>query len=154
VAGGLLAVDVRVGSASARAIIDTGAERTLANLALRDALRRRSTTHKGAITQVFGATTDVSEGVQEVAPPITLGAATLTDVSVVYGDFHIFKVWDLEHRPALLIGMDVLGTVGAIVLDYSRRDLYLDLRSQRASPIARRECRSPPAGTRIARSCE
>ncbi len=40
--GGLLAVDVRVGGVTARAIIDTGAERTLGNGALREALRSRN----------------------------------------------------------------------------------------------------------------
>jgi hypothetical protein len=67
----------------------------------------------------------VSEGEQQVAPTIVFGAATLTDVTVVFGDFHIFKVWDLEERPALLIGMDVLGTVQALVIDFKRSELHL-----------------------------
>jgi hypothetical protein len=57
----------------------------------------------------------------------------------VYGDFHIFKLWNLESRPAALIGMDVLGTVGALVVDYSRRELLLDVGAgtSRATNIVR-----------------
>jgi predicted aspartyl protease len=125
VAGGLLAVDVRVGSVRARAIIDTGSERTLGNTALLNALHKRHEAQRTVATKVFGATTDVSEGQQQVAPTIVFGAATLTDVTVVFGDFHIFKVWDLEQRPALLIGMDVLGTVQVLVIDFKRGELHL-----------------------------
>jgi predicted aspartyl protease len=125
--GGLLAVDVRIGGVTARAIIDTGAERTLGNGALREALRRRNKFKEPTITRVFGTTEDVSHGEVESAPPIEFGPANISDVRVVYGDFHIFKVWDLEKRPALLIGMDVLGTVGALVIDFRRRELYLQI---------------------------
>jgi predicted aspartyl protease len=125
VAGGLLEVDARIGDVRARAIIDTGAERTLGNLALRDALRKRNQPTQSTATRVYGTTADVSSGEQEVAPPILLGTAALSEVTVVYGDFHIFKVWGLEERPAVLIGMDVLGTVDALVIDFRRRELHL-----------------------------
>src|SRR5581483_2709765 len=111
VAGGLLMVDARVGGVSARAVIDTGAERTLGNAALRDALRTLARGRGGphwADTDVYGATSDVARGESSVAPPIKLGAAVIKGTEVTYGDFHIFKVWNLESRPAALIGMDVL----------------------------------------------
>ncbi|HEU4626172.1 MAG TPA: retroviral-like aspartic protease family protein [Steroidobacteraceae bacterium] len=139
VAGGLLMVDARVGGVRARAVIDTGAERTLGNAALRDALLKRQGGGPGshwANTEVYGATTDVANGESAIAPPIKLGSAVIKGTEVVYGDFHIFKVWDLDSRPAALIGMDVLGTVGAIVLDYSSRDVYLDVRPVERGRVA------------------
>jgi predicted aspartyl protease len=139
VAGGLLMVDARVGGVKARAVIDTGAERTLGNVALRDALRIRQRGRGGprwADTEVYGATTDVANGESSIAPPIKLGTAVVKGTEVTFGDFHIFKVWNLDSRPAALIGMDVLGTVGAMVLDYSRRELYLDVRSAEAARVA------------------
>jgi predicted aspartyl protease len=153
VAGGLLMVDARVGGVAARAVIDTGAERTLGNAALRDALRSRQGAAAGdprwANTEVYGATTDIANGEASVAPPIKIGAAVIKGTEVVYGDFHIFKVWDLESRPAALIGMDVLGTVSAIVLDYSSRELFLDVRSDPA-PAARSGTHAVGDATRVA----
>jgi predicted aspartyl protease len=141
VEGGLLMVDVRIGGVSARAIIDTGAERTLGNAALRDALRarKRGKEARWANTEVYGATTQVANGESSVAPAIKLGPALINGTEVVYGDFHIFKLWNLESRPAALIGMDVLGTVGALVVDYSRHELLLDVGggTSRATNIVR-----------------
>ncbi len=77
-----------------------------------------------------------------MAPPIEIGPANISDVSVVYGDFHIFKVWDLEKRPAMLIGMDVLGTVDALVIDFRRRELYL---LSGSAMIKGRRCRCRPS---------
>jgi predicted aspartyl protease len=129
VEGGLLMVNVRIGGVAARAVIDTGAERTLGNGALRDALRARKYGKEArwASTEVYGATTQVANGEASVAPAIKIGPATIRGTEVVYGDFHIFKLWNLESRPAALIGMDVLGTVGALVVDYKRRELLLDV---------------------------
>jgi predicted aspartyl protease len=129
IAGGLLMVDARIGGVSTRAVIDTGAERTLGNIALRDALRarKRGREAKWANTEVYGATTEVASGEASVAPPIKVGPVVINGTEVVYGDFHIFRLWQLESRPAALIGMDVLGTVGALVVDYSRRELLLDI---------------------------
>ena len=141
VAGGLLMVDVRIGGVSARAVVDTGAERTLGNAALRDALRARKhgKAARWANTEVYGATTEVANGEASVAPPIKIGPAIINGTEVVYGDFHIFKLWNLDKRPAALIGMDVLGTVGALVVDYSRRELLLDVgaNTSRATNIVR-----------------
>jgi NADPH:quinone reductase-like Zn-dependent oxidoreductase len=46
-------------------------------------------------------------------------------VAIVYGDFHIFKVWEMVDKPAMIIGMDVLGTVPALGIDFERQDVYL-----------------------------
>ncbi len=84
VSGGLLAVDVEIGGVSARAIIDTGAERTLGNGALRDALRSKKKLTQSKTTRVFGTTEDVSEGELELSPTIQLGPANISDVEVSF----------------------------------------------------------------------
>jgi hypothetical protein len=48
----------------------------------------------------------------------------INDVQVVYGDFHIFKVWGMEDKPAIIVGMDVLGTVGSLGIDFKNQDIY------------------------------
>jgi hypothetical protein len=44
---------------------------------------------------------------------------------MVFGDFHIFKVWDLWQEPAMIIGMDVLGTVASLGIDFRNDAVYL-----------------------------
>ena len=126
IAGGLLMVEARVGGVSTRAIIDTGAERTLGNAALRDQLRlRKRIGEPNEITSVFGTTTDISAGELQRIPTITLGGASISQVNIVFGEFHIFKVWELDEAPTMLLGMDVLGTVRELIIDYRRREVYV-----------------------------
>jgi predicted aspartyl protease len=133
VTGGLLAIDAQVGIVRTKIIIDTGGERTLGNLALRDALLKRK--RKKALdsdilkTSIYGATMDERQGEVGYAPTIKIGDMSLTDVSVVYGDFHVFKVWGLEERPTLLLGMDVLGVLDQLVIDYRRQELKIRTKS-------------------------
>jgi hypothetical protein len=124
--GGLVAVKARVGRIDTIAIIDTGSERTLGNLALRDALKQQPRPGMEAhVTTVFGATTDVAAGDAQVVPTISIDQLRISDVTVVYGKFHIFNVWNLENRPALIVGMDILGTVGAMSIDFKHQYVYL-----------------------------
>jgi predicted aspartyl protease len=127
VEGGLLVVAARVGGVRVDAVIDTGSARSLANAALRDALAwRRRRGEMAAETQVIGATTAVADGQLEVAPTIDLGPVKVSNLTLVYGDFHIFKVWGMQSRPAVIIGMDVLGTVRGLAIDFRRSELYID----------------------------
>jgi len=123
---GLIVVETRVGGVRVQAVIDTGSERTLGNIALRDALRMPGL--RGALVFVFydSATTEkIEAGEIRIAPTIVLESLRVTDVAIVYGDFHIFKVWEMTDKPAMIIGMDVLGTVPVLGIDFETHDLYL-----------------------------
>jgi predicted aspartyl protease len=123
--GGLLMVMARVGGVRVKAIIDTGAERSLGNAALRDALRNRNRLDAPRFTSVFGTTAAITQGELRGIPPVVMGGATISDMDLVFGDFHIFKAWDMEGRPAMLIGMDVLGAVEQLIIDFYRREVYV-----------------------------
>lgn len=117
--GGLLMIPGHVGSVAVNAVIDTGSEGTIGNDALRQALLREIT-KKTIETTIYGVTRQVSKGGVAAAPPIYLGPVAIQHLAIVYSDIPIFKDWNLDKGPALLVGMNVLGTVDALVLDYSR----------------------------------
>jgi predicted aspartyl protease len=123
--GGLLLVDGKVGKVPVQAIVDTGAERSLGNEALREALVLRSRDpQEGVATTVIGATPQLAEGTSFVAPAIAIGGARLTNLTVTFSDLHVFKVWSLLDEPAILIGMDLLGRLQQFVVDYRRREFH------------------------------
>ena len=123
---GLITLATRVGGVPVRAVIDTGAERTLGNLALRDALRaRRIHGVMAKMTSVYGATKEVEVGEILVAPPIIIDTLRISDVAIVFGEFHIFDVWGMHDQPAMIIGMDVLGTVASLSIDFKNQDVYV-----------------------------
>ena len=125
-ADGLMAIDTRVAGVKVRAVIDTGAERSMGNLALRDAVvPPRTVGAVASLTSVYGATKDTEPGELLRVPTISIDALRIEDVVLVFGDFHIFKVWDMEKEPAMIIGMDVLGTTSSLGIDFGNHDLYL-----------------------------
>jgi predicted aspartyl protease len=123
----LLALDVSVGGVHAKAVIDTGAQISIGNNALREALTR----YKARDTQkaeIEGVTLDVEAGDMMRAPPIYVGTLQFNYVNITYGDMFIFERWKLNHEPVLVLGMDVLGTVDTLIIDYRLRQLQLRLR--------------------------
>ncbi len=126
VAGGLLTIKTRVAGVWVRAVIDTGAERSLGNIALRDAvLGNKGRGEVARVTSVYGATKDVETGELLKVPVVVIDALRIENVELVFGDFHIFKVWDMANEPAMIIGMDVLGTTTALGIDFKHHDLYM-----------------------------
>ena len=49
----------------------------------------------------------------------------MRSLEVTFGDLNVFRIWGLENEPALLIGMDLLGTVRRLIIDYRRREILL-----------------------------
>jgi predicted aspartyl protease len=127
--GGLLSIPGEVGDVRVIAIIDTGSQHTLGNLALYQALfARERGKGKYMAADVYGATKQVGNGKLQLAPTIDLGAIKIAGVALVFGDFHIFQAWELTDRPAMILGMDVLGTVNAFAIDFRRGELGVDTR--------------------------
>jgi predicted aspartyl protease len=123
---GLLMIPARVGRVKVRAIIDTGAERTLGNAALRDALLiSPKPGTEPVVRTVLGATPDLGRGVALVVPTIYIGDAEISNLEVTFADLYVFRLWDLEKEPAILIGMDLLGVVERLVVDYRRREVQV-----------------------------
>jgi predicted aspartyl protease len=118
---GLLSVPGEVGGVPVDAIIDTGSPQTLGNMALYRALYSRP--GPGGQAKVYGVTKQVRPGNVKVAPTVDLGAIRIGNAVLVYGDFPIFKVWGLTQHPAIILGMDVLGSVDAFTIDFRHAEI-------------------------------
>lgn len=119
--GGLLSVPGEVGNVPVDAIIDTGSPQTLGNMALYQALYSKA--RAGGVASVYGVTKQVQPGNVQVAPMVDLGAIRIGNAVLVFGDFPIFKVWRLTAHPAIILGMDVLGTVDAFTIDFRHAEI-------------------------------
>jgi len=122
--GRLLVCSGYVGAIRVKAVIDTGAQMTLGNLALRDALlRRRGADHGPDNATVIGLNLAEQTGRYLHTPRILLGDAEIENAPIIYGDIHVFKMWELEDTPAILVGMDILGALEKLVIDYRREEI-------------------------------
>lgn len=121
-------VPVLVGAVQAIGLIDTGAQATVGNLALREALARRRLEHDEFNSEVMGITLDVQQAARVRIPSIVAGQLIVRNADIMFSDLHIFEHWHLKSQPALLIGMDVLGMLDTLVIDYGRNELQVRAR--------------------------
>lgn len=122
--GQLTIVDADLNGAPISAIIDSGAEGTLCNGPLRD-LVRASERRKGKqdpvqYVRMESLAGESFRGESLFLPFLRLGGLHLGNVQVTYADMHVFKIWDLETKPALVIGMDLLTQFEQVALDFGR----------------------------------
>jgi predicted aspartyl protease len=124
---GLMILDMRVGRRiKVKAVIDTGAERTLGNLALQEAMNRNKRFRPELASAVIhGATPDITDGEVQVIREASIGDMKLTNLEAIFADFHVFKLWGLDEEPALLVGMDLLGVLDRLVIDYRRNEVSM-----------------------------
>lgn len=121
--------NVWVGRVKATAIIDTGSQVTVGNLALRQALARPGAASDRYDDRIIGVTLDVQEAATAVIPSIVAGEVIVHNAPILFSDLDIFRHWNLDGAPALLIGMDVLGALDTLIIDYKRRELQVRVRS-------------------------
>jgi predicted aspartyl protease len=120
--GHLLMFDMKVAGIRTRAMLDTGAQTTIGNRSLRSALSRK---REGVSNDIIGVTLDVQRGETFFAPAVDIGGLTVRGMRVTFGDIYIFDAWNMTEEPALLIGMDIIGLLDTLIIDYKRKELHL-----------------------------
>jgi hypothetical protein len=121
-------VSAMVGSIKVTALIDTGAQMTVGNLALRAALARRQGGQGESEQGIVGVTEDIQQATSARIPSIVAGELIVRNASILFSDLYIFEHWKLQSQPAVLIGMDMLGILDTLVIDYKRRELQVKTR--------------------------
>jgi hypothetical protein len=122
----LLMFDIRVGGVKTKAILSTGGERTIGNTALRDALLKRA--REGKEESIIGVTLDVEKGQSVAVPPIALGDLAFRNLRITFADTVIFDQWKLSREPAMMVCMDVIGSLDTLIIDYKMHELQLRAR--------------------------
>lgn len=123
---GLLVVeDATVSGIPTRVIIDTGAQGTIANEALRRTLRQRLRPEAIRPSLVTGVTLDAQSGDTLVIPEMVLGQMRIGPLEVTIGDLYIFRRWHMTRSATIILGMDVLGLLDTLIIDFDRRELQI-----------------------------
>lgn len=150
-AGRMILSNAQIGGQRIDIIIDTGAQSSIGNLALRRLVLRqqhqgRGGLARGEVRSVTGATMNVDLGVIE---RITLNGLDFTNLPVAYADSPAFAALELEQRPALFLGMDMLRLFDRIAVDFTNRRVIFDMPdgARREGPglLALRNTRHPDA---------
>jgi predicted aspartyl protease len=118
--GRLAIANARVSGVRCVAFIDSGSGASMGNMALADAIkiRVRRRPESSMAIRLIGAAGEATLGELRVVRSIELGALRMTNLPLVMADLHIFDVWNLNSRPAVLLGVDVLKMFARVELDF------------------------------------
>jgi predicted aspartyl protease len=126
-AGRMILSDAEIGGVKVDIILDTGAQATMGNRALRDRLRKGDRRFNYMAVQLRGVTGDSLAGEFTQVREISIGGIVMTDLPITFADNFAFKALKLENRPAILLGMDALQLFDRVLVDFPNRRVGFDL---------------------------
>jgi predicted aspartyl protease len=127
VAGRMILSDAEIGGVKVDIILDTGAQSSMGNYALRDRLRKRNLRFDYVPVLMRSVTGDTLMGDFTQVRDITIGGVTISDLPVTFADNFAFTALKLDRKPAILLGMDALKLFDRVMVDFSNRRVGFDL---------------------------
>ncbi|MCF2513862.1 aspartyl protease family protein [Sphingomonas sp. G124] len=119
--GRLIFSQAQIDGQKVTVIIDTGSQVTIGNFALqRSLMKRRSWSVPSAVT-IESVTGEVLNARVSNVKQLELGGIRVDDLAVAFADAHIFKQLDLQHQPALLLGMNAMRAFDRISIDFESK---------------------------------
>jgi hypothetical protein len=117
--GQLILVDAASHGQAIFVILDSGAEGTIGNSALRAVVAEDSTrTRPIHPTQIMSATGRRTDVEADSLSEIQLGSIIIRNVPIAYADLRIFDYLKIGDRPAMMLGMDVLRHFQRVSVDF------------------------------------
>lgn len=125
-AGRMILSSARIDGIKVDIILDTGAQSSMANFALRDKLRRRHLTIDYIPVKMKSVTGTILDGNYTQIRQIDVGGLTINDMPMTFAENYAFAALGLKERPAILLGMDALRLFDRVLIDFSNRRVGFD----------------------------
>ena len=126
--GHLYAFDCMIDGVRSNAFIDTGAEISVGKARLHAMLNELNSGYTMQETiPLTGVTGGVVEGRVVTLKHIHLRGLDIEGCRIAIAGLQIFRLWDLEDRPSLLIGMNWLRQFNRVAIDYGNKEVRFDL---------------------------
>ncbi len=125
--GQLTLVDADLAGIPLVAFLDSGAQNTIGNMALRSLALTRNPKSLWTDTPIVSATGQTIDAQMADLPQLRVGGLHLPNWPVAFADLHTFQMWDLTHKPAILLGVDVLSRFQSVCLDFARNEVRFRL---------------------------
>jgi hypothetical protein len=98
----------------------------MANIALRDKLRRRHRAFDFIPVKMRSVTGTILNGDYTQIREIEVGGLIIKDMPMTFADNYAFTALNLQDRPAILLGMDALKLFDRVLIDFSNRRVGFD----------------------------
>jgi predicted aspartyl protease len=129
-AGRLILTNATIAGRKVDLVVDSGAQSSVGNLALRDALigkGARGGEDRMQMVQLNSVTGDSITAQSTVIPRIRIGGMEFQDIPINYANGYAFRILNLDKKPAMLLGMDTLQLFDRIEVDFANRRVRFTL---------------------------
>ncbi|KAB7644155.1 aspartyl protease family protein [Polymorphobacter fuscus] len=126
--GQLIITQASIDNQRLSAVIDTGSEVTLGNMALRRKLLGESARREDRVVTLVSVTGQTLLAEAVTVPRIRIGGIYLDNVTVAFADAPPFALFGLANQPALFLGSDLLKAFKRVSLDFHDRKVRFSLR--------------------------
>ena len=141
--GQLILTQARASGVDIRAVVDTGSQLTIGNLALRDALaRHRRPLPEASMATLVSVTGETLLVPLMIVPEIRVGRIIMRNVLVGFADLPPFRLFGLREAPAMLLGTDLMGSFRRISLDFRAKKVRFQLPRCRPGSVGSRSFRT------------
>ena len=136
--GQLTLVDADLSGIPITAFIDSGAQNTIGNQALKSMATLRQINSPWTSTAVISVTGQTLDAQMAELPNLRLGGMRLPTWPVAFADLHTFQMWNLTETPAILIGVDILSRFEEVSLDFVHDEVRFRVPNAQEVWVARR----------------
>jgi predicted aspartyl protease len=128
---------------SVTVVLDTGAQVSMGNEALRRDLAGKGLVDAAQHVELVSVTGQTISGDYMFLRQLEIGGLVLKNVGIVFAEAHTFRQLKLERKPALLLGMNAISAFKKVSIDFANRKFRVVLPEESALMIqladARRE---------------
>lgn len=125
--GQMLINEVSTDRIAAAGFIDSGAQYSIGNMALKQAVVSGPDAFGVSQTvTLYGVTGQTLPAELRIVRDLRLGGRRLGSTPLLFADLHCFSVMGLGQQPAMLIGADLLGRFREVSIDFPRRTIAFE----------------------------
>ena len=130
--GRLVITDAVANGKPVTVILDTGAELSIGNEALRQKLTGNNLIDPLRKVELESVTGQKLTGDYMFIRNLTIGGVGLANLAIVFTDAHTFKQLGLDKKPALLLGMNAIRAFKKVSIDFANRKFRVVIPEQSA----------------------
>lgn len=125
--GQLLLLDSAANGQKVTVILDTGTQNSVGNMALLRKLTRKKAIPLSEPTTMVDVTGQTLTGQWALVRNITVGKVELNNIPVFFLDARPFDELQIQDKPSLLLGINVLRMFDRVEVDFGRRQVHFQL---------------------------